>query len=286
MENCETIELDFVPTQLDHAIYIRETHKNGMWLLSGCDKRIHAYKSDERQICEQKIEEYFTEFKGTSDEVSIVFGTKSFSDYKKRISFYGTVSGFLMFAVVDSEKNQILYSFTEHFLTPVSIVKLFNTHNRTNENQNSFSAVNDVYIPDVHTINEKEPICFLVGSVTECAVVYMNVLEKNFKNAIVLKDSDQYGGIMSCLIADINFDSKNEILIGTHGKYILSYVYKNNRWIKQLPYDMKDPVFTINYLDSSGEGVNDLVVMNRRGLYILKHEPQDIIEILKNRLKP
>lgn len=33
---------------------------------------------------------------------------------------------------------------------------------------------------------------------------------------------------------------------------------------------MKDPVFTINYLDITGEGVNDLVVLNKRGVHILK----------------
>lgn len=58
-----------------------------MWLLSGYDNRIHAYKSDERQICEEKIEEYFIEFKGTNDEVSVMFDTKSFSDYKKYLHF-------------------------------------------------------------------------------------------------------------------------------------------------------------------------------------------------------
>jgi len=58
-----------------------------MWLLSGSDEKIHAYKSDKQQICEQKIEDYFTEFKDTNIGISINFGTKSFSDYKKYLLF-------------------------------------------------------------------------------------------------------------------------------------------------------------------------------------------------------
>lgn len=54
-----------------------------MWLLSGSDKKIHAYKYDEEEICEQNIEEYFVEFTDTKDTIVLCFGTKSFSNSKK-----------------------------------------------------------------------------------------------------------------------------------------------------------------------------------------------------------
>lgn len=53
-----------------------------MWLLSGSDGKIHAYKS-EQQIVEKKIEDYFIEFVDTKDSIVLCFGTKSFSGYKK-----------------------------------------------------------------------------------------------------------------------------------------------------------------------------------------------------------
>lgn len=53
-----------------------------MWLLSGSDKKIHAYKNNEQQICEQNIKECFIEFEDTKNSVILSFGTKSFSDYK------------------------------------------------------------------------------------------------------------------------------------------------------------------------------------------------------------
>ncbi|XP_027842962.2 KICSTOR complex protein kaptin-like isoform X3 [Aphis gossypii] len=285
MENCETLQLDFVPFQLNHAIYMSETHKNGMWLLSGSDGKIHAYKSEQQEIVEKKIEDYFIEFEDTKDSIVLCFGTKSFSDYKKRMSYYGCETGYSMFSVVDSEKNQILQSFSERYESPITVMQLFNIHKKTVDIDNILSAVGDDFIPDCDTVNEKEQICLLVGSAVESAVVYMNVLENNLRNAITLTDSNRHQAIVCALITDVNFDSKNEILLGTYGNYILNYVYENNNWVEQQQFDMRDSVYTICYLDITGEGVNDVVVMSERGIHILKHEPRYIVEVLKNRLK-
>lgn len=54
-----------------------------MWLLSGNDKKMHGYKSNEHQICEVKIQEYFVEYEDTKHFTILSFSTKSFSDYKK-----------------------------------------------------------------------------------------------------------------------------------------------------------------------------------------------------------
>ncbi|XP_025422864.1 KICSTOR complex protein kaptin-like isoform X2 [Sipha flava] len=218
MENCETLMLDFFPFKLNHAIYVCETHKKGMWLLSGSDKKIHAYKSDEQKITEQEIEKHFIEYEDTKDSIVLCFDTKSFSNYKKRISFYGCETGYSMVAVVDSEKNEILHYFAEHYQSPVTIMELFNIHNKTAKTKHILS-VKENFIPDCNTINEKEEICLLVGSAVESAVVYMNVLKNNLKNAITLTNSNRHQAIICALITDVNFDSKNEILIGTYGNH-------------------------------------------------------------------
>ncbi|XP_015364047.1 PREDICTED: kaptin-like isoform X2 [Diuraphis noxia] len=284
MENCITLKLGFVPYQLNHSIYISESQKNGMWLLSGSDRKIHAYKIEEQEILGQNIEEYFIEFEDTKDSIVLCFGTKSFSNYKKRMSYYGCETGYLMFAIVDSEKNQILHRFLERYESPITVMQLFNINKKTVDLDNILS-VKDDFIPDYDTLDEKEQICLLVGSAVDNAVVYMNVLNNDLRNAITLTDSNRHQAIACALITDVNFDSKNEILLGTYGNYILNYVYENNNWVEQQQFDMRDSVYTICYLDIVGEGVNDVVVMSERGIHILKHEPKYIVEVLKNRLK-
>lgn len=59
----------------------------------------------------------------------------------RRMSFYGCETGYSMLAIVDSEKNEILQCFLEHFLSPVTVVKLFNIYNRTVENKTLLSGI-------------------------------------------------------------------------------------------------------------------------------------------------
>lgn len=47
-------------------------------------------------------------------------------------------------------------------------------------------------------------------------------------------------------------------------------MYEDNTWVEQQPYDLRHPVYTFCYLDLTGEGVNDIVVMTGRGIHILK----------------
>lgn len=53
-------------------------------------------------------------------------------------------------------------------------------------------------------------------------------------------------------------------------QYILHYIYENDEWIEQPQFDIRHSVYNICYLDITGEGVNDLVVMSERGIHILK----------------
>lgn len=58
----------------------------------------------------------------------------------RRISFYGCETGYSMVAIVDSEKNEILQYFAEHYQSPVTVMELFNIHNKTAETQHILSG--------------------------------------------------------------------------------------------------------------------------------------------------
>jgi len=51
--------------------------------------------------------------------------------YFRRMSFYGCVTGYSMFAIIDSEKNQILHRFLERYESPITVMQLFNIHKKT-----------------------------------------------------------------------------------------------------------------------------------------------------------
>lgn len=119
---------------------------------------------------------------------------------------------------------------------------------------------------------------------------FRDVLKNNLDKGIILSNSKRHQAIVCSLIADVNLDTKNEILIGTREnviyneyftfiqlnknklffQYVLHYIFENNKWIEQPQFDIRHSVYNICYLDITGEGVNDLVVMSERGIHILK----------------
>lgn len=72
-----------------------------------------------------------------------------------------------------------------------------------------------------------------------------NVLKNDLRNAITLTDSNRHQAIVCALITDVNFDSKNEILLGTYGNVI----YIKHTFIYQIlkPYiiNLKNICFSI-----------------------------------------
>lgn len=52
---------------------------------------------------------------------------------------------------------------------------------------------------------------------------FRDVLKNNLENGIILSNSNRYQAIVCSLIADVNFDTKNEILLGTRENVIHHY---------------------------------------------------------------
>ncbi|XP_050545360.1 KICSTOR complex protein kaptin-like [Daktulosphaira vitifoliae] len=279
-QNCEVIQLSFIPYQLNHGTYLKETPEV-MWLLSGSDGRIHAYNVNE-PIQEQNILNYFVEYQELADSTILCFDTKSFNNYKKRVSFFGCESGYTMFSIVDTTKNQILHYFYEHYQFPVSVMKLFNLNNKTVKLDN---ILTDNNISDSDCIDEKNKVCLLITNAVEPSLVYMNVLEDYLGNMIMLTNSDSHDAIICATAADVNFDSINEILLGSYGHSILIYTFKGDKWLKEPVIALRYPINGLWYLDITNQGVKDLIVISERGIHIFKHDPRHILDILKKRLK-
>lgn len=56
------------------------------------------------------------------------------------MSYYGCETGYSMLAIVDSEKNQILHRFLEHYESPITVMQLFNINKKTVDLDNILSG--------------------------------------------------------------------------------------------------------------------------------------------------
>lgn len=92
------------------------------------------------------------------------------------------------------------------------------------------------------------------------------------KNQAILPLMESTDCVLSSCIADINMDSVNEILLGTYSQevFVFSFLSQNSCWKLLDKRKFDAPVHSMCYLDLTGDGMKELVVLTQRGVYILQ----------------
>nr|XP_024216643.1 KICSTOR complex protein kaptin-like isoform X2 [Halyomorpha halys] len=270
-QNCLMLELTFVPYQLYHtSLFNQEKIEEAVWLLSGSDLKMHLFREDPQNhtYCEIEAEDIFPEF---SRLPSIVFWVdiKHTSDKERRLTAFGCECGLVKIFMVDITKNVLLLNISNQFDAPVSRVSLFTVKTEPVYTKSSVlgrlkeknDALND---GKSHRYN------LLVINTLQPSVVFMDVVDGEFENRIILPDSDKYDIALCACIADVNMDTTKEILIGTFAKELLVYKYENAVWILQGQHKFSHSVHSINYVDITGDGVKELIVVTMLGVQIFQ----------------
>lgn len=65
-------------------------------------------------------------------------------------------------------------------------------------------------------------------------------------------------------------DGNNEILLGTYTQEIVVFTLIKNQWQLTDRRKFDAPIHSMCYLDLTGDGVRELVVLTQRGVYILQ----------------
>lgn len=284
-QNCLILELNFIPYQLYHT-WLPECDletKEVVWLLAGSDMKIHMFREDRHNHCytEVNTSEHFTEL---VDLPSIVLWMDIYhcKHSSRRISALGCKSGYVRLAVVDG-KNSVISTHTAQFEGPVTSVSLFTL--RTNIRRPSF-----VDHDSPSESNEEQAVHLLVSNSLQPSVVYMDVMKEGLKKPLILSGSEQFDAVLCACIADVNMDGQNEIMLGTYGQEILLYKYvitddSAEGWTLESQRSFATPIYSILYMDITGDGVREFIVLTLRGVHILQHDPKEIDEILSEKIK-
>lgn len=226
---CQYMKLEFIPYQLTHTQLITEDTKETVFLLSGGDKKVHLYREVqvvnlEHSFMEGPILEYFPEFKNITSNIlwmNIVYT----NNYKQRITARGHQSGEIIVFIVEPLTKEILHEFSIVHDGPITRVLLFTSENKIN----APSCLDNLGLEGSVTKDEKsnlESYHLLVASAVEQSVVYRNILENKFTDQLLLPDSDKFDCVMCACAVDIDFDGKNELLLGTYGQELLTYKFQ------------------------------------------------------------
>ncbi|EDV23715.1 uncharacterized protein TRIADDRAFT_57189 [Trichoplax adhaerens] len=125
-----------------------------------------------------------------------------------------------------------------------------------------------------------------------------DVCSEGFNLPLVLPGSNEYDCILCSYIADIDWDGKNEIILGSYGQELLVYKRLDNYFNlskddtdetlmekARSPYKSLDliyqhsfsePIYSCCYIDLTGDGVCELVVTTFRALHVLQHNLESV----------
>lgn len=119
---------------------------------------------------------------------------------------------------------------------------------------------------------------------------FRNILENglDLTSQCILPNSDKFDCVTSGLISDIDMDGKNEILLGTYGQQLLIYKLGS---VGDTSYNLfhhqmfPNPLLAMSYIDITGDGLKELLILSTKGLHILQHDLKKATEICLRRMK-
>ncbi|XP_034941933.1 KICSTOR complex protein kaptin-like [Chelonus insularis] len=281
-QNCLTVELTYTPYLLYHTTIINEENeKEVVWLISGSDNQLHMIREDKftHGYVEFPLDKYFPELLSLQTLV-LWINVHYYNNHTRRLTVVSCESGLVKVTLVNIEKLEIIKEWILHYDQPVPSVRIFS---QENESPNLIPNADE---PENSNETSTQPILnILIVNALDPSVVFMDVLKYGMKKEVILQTNDTSDGILSSCIADINMDGKNEILLGTYSHEVFVFTLDNNEWKLTSKRKFDSPVYSMCYLDLTGDGVKELVVLTQRGVYILQHNPSIVSQIWKRRIE-
>lgn len=300
-QGCQTLRLNYVPYHLYQTELITKVvdsstnmvRKKPFWLLSGGDNSIHAFCEDKpyQSFTEIPIHDCFPELSNIPNLalwIDVMNIENSNIDYERLIALgFEDGSVRLYHSVLSSSSGNfelVRESSFDDYTTIIPSVRLFKV------NSTAPSILRDVMksenILREDTNKSLDQISLLVVSSTENSLVFKNVLSEGLNKKFELPESKRLDSATTCAIDDTNFDGQNELLIGTHGRELLTYQYDTNsdEYYFDYSYELNHPVFAISVLDLTGDAVKDVTVLLASGVLVMQANVEDVIEICRKRV--
>lgn len=274
-EGCQHLELDFVPFQLTHAEIFVRGRQEVVFLLCGSDECVHMFCEDRTQqrFEEQTVGDYFPELQNLP---SNVLWLEVQTQLTRRITVLGCQDGNVKLAVTAlTAQPSVIKEYSLNRDGPISSVKLFSL----NSKQPQKIREGDTDVDESEGVSSSD-LHLLVCCAIETSVVFIDIINQGFTNMVTLPESDDFDSVTCASIADVDWDGCDEIVMGTYGQELLVYkcVFKDGITTPANNVDFQlicrrsfaSPLFAIEYLDLTKDGLKELAVASLSGLHVLQ----------------
>eukprot|EP00731_Ephydatia_muelleri_P027782 Em0019g655a len=277
IDDWQTMNLSFTPFQLLHTQILVDNHWEAVFLLSGDDLCVHMFRETaDDNVCykEASAAEWFPELQGLPSAATHI-DVQVEEALQHRRTAVGCQSGFLKCTLV-SLPTEIISDWSSKMLDgPITSVKFFTSAS------NPAAAQSRKVADAVH---------LLVTSAVEPAIVFIDVFKNGFTCYTTLPNSHLYDCVLCATIADVNWDGRNELVLGTYGKELLVYqldaTVTGTMGIRLLwQRSFAHPIHCLWYGDLTGDGLSEMVVVTMGGIHVLQHDLEKAAALCVSRLE-
>ena len=190
----------------------------------------------------------------------------------RRITAIGFESGEILVFIIDLETNKIIQKHLAEVRGKGPITKLIFFPSKTEEEEE----------------NGKNLKLLALVSLSE-SIVFSNVLEQGLDDFATLPGSDLYDVQTCACISDLDFDGKDEIVIGTYGEVMLVYKSVINEelgvedWEQVWKKDFTSPIHGIFETDLTQDGLKELFVTTINSVVIFQHDHAMVTQYLNDK---
>ncbi|CAG8481604.1 219_t:CDS:10 [Racocetra persica] len=278
-EQCQVIRIPFTPMQLFHTGINTNGKPNMCLLLCGNDGGVHLYLRNKstNKWEDESVRSYFPLLESLSElslnilslEIREIGDLKIVAAGCQNGRLYVSIMKFDIsagdFVPIDEPAFVVLFS-------PITSISVFSSSSSKNSPG------------DIH---------MLVTCAVEQAIIYwFNLNCYNALNRpVYLKECSQYDSVLCSNIMDVDWDGKNEILVGTYGRELLVYkqdIDKHNVLTFKLIWQrsFSHPIYQIANLDLNQDSIEELTVATQHGIHILQPNLEkaktELFQVLKN----
>ena len=239
------------------------SYKDKSWMIvTGSDQKCHLYEFNPAfqrycSIGDDFVRPIFPELVDEFDSVPMWISI--FYENAKRITAIGFECGTFLIFIVDCQTNTVLETHEETFDGPVTRVVFFPPSANSNE-------------------ENADRVKLLVLSSLSVSKVFYNVFQDGLTNFAILPSSADYDVPTCCTIADLDFDGKNEIIIGTYGEMFLVYKAQKDEELNKECWNLvweksfNCPIHGIFDVDITQDGVKEILIITLKSVIVLQHD--------------
>lgn len=299
-QGCQTIRLRYVPYHLYHTELITiadlsagTVRKKPYWLLLGGDNSVHAFCEDKpyQSFAETPIEECFPELSNIPSLalwIDVMNINSDILEFERLIALGFEDGSVRLYHSISSKSTGkfelIRESSFNDYTTIIPSVRLFKVSSTISSSLRelmlSKNLLKEINNRSINQIN------LLVVSSTESSIVFRDVLNEGLNKISLLPESKRLDCSVASAIDDINLDGRNELLIGTHGRELLTYQYdmRSDDYYMAQTSELNHPIFAISILDLTGDVIKDVAILLASGVLIRQADIKNVIEICRKRV--